>query len=449
MFFPGSFFDKIITALENDKNLRVVFVAREKDKVRYGVHLMPRVSHLKDQVILETVPYSESYTHIQKIFMFFYSYFIYTGTTRMLATIGMRAEDAPGSARKSLGALKFLISRTFGRSKLIKTKLVPLLYNLVFKERSFKEIFDKYKPDVVFLPSLFCKFDMKLLREAKEEKVKTIGMVSNWDHFDKYYLPMHVDTVLAQSEQVKNFAIKFQAYNPEEISIVGFPHFDFITNNQHATSRGEILKSLEFFENSKYIVYISGSMSCPDEPDIIEKILQWIDEGKFGDVRLVIRPYPGVRGKDIAFDEKKFEGFKKHPKVSFYMDKFWGDLEKSIYFVNLMRHADIIIAIYSTAALEAVALNRPVITASFDGYSNRPYNRSVKRFEIRDHFRDVIQTKAIRKTESFDELFDSIKLYLKDPSSDQDKREILQKKILYKIDGKSSERVFNHLMSEL
>ncbi|TSC96849.1 MAG: hypothetical protein Athens101426_89 [Parcubacteria group bacterium Athens1014_26] len=433
--------------LKENRDWRVVFVMPADKAKNYELSLTEKLKdELGKQWFLESVKISDFINTIQRIFYFFYSYLVFTGTTKTLATMGMRPEDAPGAGRRILSPLKILIANTFGRLKFIKVRVVPYLYHKIFINNPFFSIFEKYQPIKIFAPNLFNRFDMEFLAEAKKRGIETVGMVTGWDHFDKYFLPFQVDTLLAQSEQIKGFATRYQAYNSSKVFVVGYPYFDFIVRNDYFKERNEVLKDLNFPLNSKYILYIAGSMYCPDEPDIIETLIKWADDNKFNqDVRLVIRPYPGGRGKDRAFDEDKFNSFKEHPRVSFQTGKFWGNLERTAHFLNVMRHADAVIAVYSTAVLEAAVFDKPLLTISFDGYNKRPFSRSVKRFELREHFKDVLKSGALKRAASFEELFNFLNDYLKNPELDKEKREVLRKELVCKLDGKTSDRVFSYL----
>ncbi len=447
LFFKGSFFDLLKARLESDKNLRVVFIVQKKRD--YEKHLEFFRPHLSPRCVYEgvDVPLHKNFT--QKLFYFWYSYLVYTGTTRILATMGTRPDEPPAGGRWYLAPLKGIIANTFGRSKIIKRRVVPFLFQKIFVARPFAELFDKYQPDLIFATHLYGWFDALLLAEARRREIKSVGMPAGWDHLDKYYIPFHTDSLLVPSNQVKDMAIDFQAYDSTRISLTGYSHFDFIVDKTILKSREEIMKSLDFPVNAKVIIYVSGSAYCPDEPDIIETMLKWMDEGKFGldDVRLVIRPYAGGRTKDREFDMQKFNRFEEHPRVRFYRREFWGDVEKSKYFVNLLHHSDLVISIYSTAVLEAAIHDRPLLALSFDGYQVQPFERSIRRFEEFDHFKSVLDTGAVKVARSFDELFKMTDGYIKDPTLDGEKREILRNEICYKLDGQSSRRIYEGVMS--
>jgi len=440
-FFPHSLFDRLQKDIAADESLKVVIVARPQDKERIAVFIDDAA---RKGITIEIVDgIGRQQGMIAKAISFFYSYLVYTGTTKTLATVGMRPNDAPGAARRSLAFLKLFISRTFGASNAFKRAVAPMLYCASVSKSPFDYVFKQYNPDVVFVPNLFDPFDMRVLEAARRFNCRTIGMVASWDHLDKYYLPLHVDTLLVQSNQLREFAVKLQAYEERDVKIVGYPYFDFIVDEHFISSRGEVTGALGFPDGVPYIVYISGSMYCPDEPDIIETILAWISEGVLPkETHLVIRPYPGGRGKDIDFDQQKFEGFKDRGNVFFYMGKFWGDVEKSARFVNMIRHASAVIAVYSTAGLEALGLDRPVITPSFDGNKVRPFHRSVKRFEMREHFRDLLNSPGMKKADSFADLRMYLTEAVHDPSRGHDDREALRRQVTGPVDGRVTSRIY-------
>ncbi len=446
-FFPKSFFDRLVIVLRDKKDMRVVILVPERSYQKYLPLLADR---LNERLILEPVIRLGRKTSIQQICIFFYSYLIYTGTTKLMATMGTRPDEPPAGGKWFLAPVKYIISRVAGRSHWIKTKVVPNLFLRLFREHAFDPLFRKYHPDRVFVPHVYGWFDTLLLAEAKQNNVHTIGMPAGWDHLDKYYLPLHVDTLLVPSEQVKRAAVNYQSYDSDIIHIVGYPHFDFIINKEYIHSRTQTLAFLGFPENTKYILYVSGSSYCPDEPDIIETMLRWMDQGKFSvDVRLVIRPYLGGRSKDKEFDEEKFNRFASHPRVTFYRPDFWGNVHESVDFINIMRHADAVLAVYTTMVLEASVLDRPLVAVAFDGYHDRPLARSIRRFEQFEHFQDVLKTGAMRTAYNFDELFTILDTYLKNPNLDAEKRQRLRDTLCYKLDGKVSERIITEVLSHL
>ncbi|MBX4210345.1 CDP-glycerol glycerophosphotransferase family protein [Candidatus Parcubacteria bacterium] len=446
-FFPNCVFSELKKFAETHHDFFIVLLVPVKDVEKYTEAVLG--AGLGQHYAVEGVHVPLSKGVVQKVFYFLYSYLIYTHTTKILATIAIRPDEPPAGGRRMLAPIKWLIAHTLGRSNSIKQVLVPKLFLRIFKNnRPFKDLFLKYQPHLVFASHLYGWFDHHMLAESKRRTIPSLGMAAGWDHLDKYFLPFHVDTLLAQSEEIKNSAIKYQGYKAEDIKIVGYPHFDFIVSKENEMPRNAVLEYLKFSNAARYIVYVSGSAYCPDEPVIIAEMLRWMDEGKFGaDVYLVIRPYVGGRTKDREFDYQKFNKFSEHPRVVFFSDELWGNVEKSKIFVNVIRYCDILLGMYTTLVLEAAALDRPLLAAAFDGYRTLPFHRSIRRFEQFEHFKDVLKTGALTTAYNFPDLEKYIERYMKDQTLYAQNREVLRINLCHRLDGKSSERVSKEITS--
>lgn len=444
-FFEESVFERLMCCLDEHPDMRLVIAMTE---TRHFDEFFARHSH--PRFIVEKISFGKHRSLLQRALRFFYSYFVYTGTTRVMATIGIRPDEPPagGKFKRFLGPVKILISKTFGRSRVMRERIVPWLYYRIFPVHQFGVLFDRYQPNLVFMPHLYGSFDQTLLAEARRRGVKTMGMISNWDHFDKYYLPFKPDILLAQSEQIKGFAVRHQWYDPAAIFLVGYPSLDVIVKKRDEKTREETLVALRLPPDARYMLYISGSAYCRDEPDIIQDLIREVEKGRFGsDTYVVVRPYAGTRPADRDVDKEKFDRFLEHPRVRIYAGEFWGNVEKTASFVGLVQHAAVVHVVYSTAALEAALLDRPLVAPTFDGYHKRPFRHSIRRFEIREHFRDVLATGALKPAYSFEDLYRFTEEYLNDPGLDAEKRRLLCEKLCYRTDGRSSERIFQHIIA--
>jgi CDP-glycerol glycerophosphotransferase (TagB/SpsB family) len=275
-------------------------------------------------------------------------------------------------------------------------------------------------------------------------------MQASWDHIDKYYLPFQADIFIAHSEQIKQAAVRFQSYSPDSVIVTGYPHFDFLTSPASFIEREKTLFALNLPPTARYILYVSGSSYCPDEPDILETMLSWVEKGEFGEnIYIVLRPYLGSRSKDKEFDERRYRSLKKHTRLVSFEKRGLEDFDDTAMFLNVMRHAGVVMSVYSTVVLEAVVFDRPLLTAPFDGYAKRPYYRSIRRFEEFEHFQDVIKSGGLRRAFNFAELKEMLRFYLENPAIDAAGRQKMRNDLCYRLDGKSGERLTGVILSAL
>ena len=148
-------------------------------------------------------------------------------------------------------------------------------------------------------------------------------------------------------------------------------------------------------------------------------------------------------------EEEAYRNFLNHPLV--YIDRVdnWSYRENFIAFINTLRNADIIISTYSTISVEAVVFDRPLININFDGYHNRLPDESVKRLEYFSHFIHVSGTGALSNVNSEAELKSALSLYLASPDTLHREREALQRKMCFRLDGKSSLRIVEAVLDYL
>ncbi|MBI4992197.1 MAG: CDP-glycerol glycerophosphotransferase family protein [Candidatus Harrisonbacteria bacterium] len=432
----------VAARLAQNKNLELVFL------IPRGSNLGALIKkyNLGPNVIVEEVDTKmQKFSLIQKAFYFFYSYLIFTGTTRLLATFGARADAPPAGGNRYAAPLKSLISKTFGRSRRIKTVFVPWAYKKLFFRKELADLFEKYHPDLVFLSGIAAFEDEELLAEAQRRRVKTIGMPTNWDHLNKYYIPVHADFLLIQNEPMKKEAMEYHGYREDQIVMVGFPQFDFyVIGKEYIKPRAEVFKKYGFDPDSKLILFISGSVYALDEQDILRAIYDRAWRGEFGyPVSVMVRPYPN-RADIVKY--KHLEGL---PGIAFFWENTSTNFENIIEFTNILRHADAVISVFSTTAIEAAIFDKPTITIGFDGYSKRPMHQSLARMEKLSHFKHVLDTGSVKVARSFEELFAQLGQYLKSPETDREQRKLLIEKMCYKMDGNSTQRIVEFINAQL
>ena len=440
-FVPDGVFD----LLQREKNLRIVLIMSEALYKKYESFLK---GNSAPNIFIEKVqtPYHMIGENIlQKLFIFFYSYLVFTPTTRLLASKGARADIAVAGGKRRLFFLKWLNYQIFGHIKFLKKWLVPKLYFHIFKNRPYKYLFDKYKPDMLFAPNIAHNPDLMLLAEAKRQNIKTVGMCGSWDHFNKYFVPLKSDILLAWNDPLKEEAIKYENYNSKLIEMVGFPQFDAYKNEEYIMSRNEFMKKIGFPSDKKIIFFASEGAYSLDGGDIVDMIIEWINDKKFiEDSRLILRLYPGVNS-----EEETYKKFLNHPLV--FVDRVdnWGSRENFFNFINTIYHSDIIISTYSTISVEGCVFDKPLININFDGYKKRPLNKTVKRLKNLSHFTHVFNTGALSNVSLEEELLNTINKYLENPEFKSDQRKKMVDRMCFKLDGKSSERIAKKIIQNL
>lgn len=435
---PDGVIDELIR--NKGEKVRLVLLTGEK--------LAPRLAPSTNDpsVIIETIKSFPPKGFIQKLFYFFYAFLIFTGSTKVLATFGARADIPPAGGNRHTWFFKALIAKTFGRSLFVKRRLTPWLFKIIFSSRPYRQLFDKYQPNLVMAPAIAFFPDVELVSEAQRRGIKTIGMVMNWDHLNKYYIPVHADFLLVQNKPMRREAINWHAYCLEQIAVVGFPQFDiYAYPDKYLVPKAQFKKNFGLEGVDKIILFISGAAYSLDEPDILKEISKWIGEGELGkNAKLFVRPY--VVARDLERERDKYKQFENEPNIVFNWQKRSDSLESKKNFMSMLAYADVVISIFSTTAIEAAIFNKPTITIGFDGHKRRPYYQSITRLENMSHFRNVLETDSVKVARGFLDLKETLIHYLKTPSTDADRRKVLVDKMCYKVDGGASKRITDFIL---
>lgn len=318
-------------------------------------------------------------------------------------------------------------------------------------DRSLLPIFEKYKPDLVYSTNPSESDDAVVLKAAKHLGVPTAEMPKSWDNLSKLSFRAKADKLLAWSEYVKNEAIKFQNYKPEDIRIVGIPQFDIYKQPERLMSREDFFRFIGADPAKRLILFGSEGKVSVNDPDIVETIIKFMGEGSLAaPCQLFIRPY-------LSFpdDEKKFSRFAGapdvildrwfRPKPDFY-DHWDYSREQHEFMANLLHWADMMVTSMSTLTLDASANNLPVINISYDGYDKKPYGESMTRYYDSEHYRVVVATGAPLLVKDERELKDGINAYLKNRNLRQEGRKKLVDYFCAPLDGRSGKRVADYLL---
>jgi len=333
-------------------------------------------------------------------------------------------------------------------------QLIRLAY-LYAPSHVFGYYFDKYKPDLVFCPTMVY-HDQLILKEAKRRGIKTAGMVLSWDNlYSKSILRVHPDHLLVQTSTTKKDAARYGDYSEERVSVTGIPQYDRYFRHERVAPREEFIKSLGGDPSKKLILYaFSGKAGFDIELGILEILRRAVTAGSFGNnVQVLLRPYPRYDFPEAKLAELKARfgfltaGAAAHTGGS---SNDWEFDERALELLsNSLAHADVIITMYSTFFIEGAIFDKPLIAAAFDGDKKLDYWNSAVRFFEWDHLARMRDLNGIDFARSPEDLIVVIKTALVDPGKFHDGRQKIVAQQCEFMDGRSGERVAKALLSSL
>ena len=319
-----------------------------------------------------------------------------------------------------------------------------------------RDLLEKYKPDLVFAPSMFSYEDGRLIRYARKLGIKTVTTVKSWDVLTtKAFTRVLADRILVFNEYNKKEAVEIGDYKPEQVVITGMPQFDIYAKKEIFLSREDFFKQIGADLNKKLILYSSpGNWKSAYDHEVLLGLHEAIGDGKVkGAVQALVRFHPKysstseyLSGLPYFITERPgtYLTDKMHKSLEGATDNVfqWTFNDKDIiHLANSIYHSDVTINTESTMTLDAAALDKPIIIIGYDGFQKLDYWQSILRKYKRNHYQYVMKTGGVRLAKSEDELIKYTNLYLENPSLDSEGREEIRKKLLFKVDGRSSERV--------
>ena len=387
-------------------------------------------------------------TIFNRLLRSFYTYIIYNPTTARMSRYGVAGQEVP-----RWYYLKYILYKAFflplSKCKFVRKFLQKI--DLFILQRGMVKFYldkiDRYNPTVIFCTSIFEDEDIALLKAGKKRKIPVVAMPKTWDNISKSYFRAKADMVIVWGEFMEEQMIKYQDYDRGVIKRIGVPQFDYYVEGSALMTREEFCDLYGLNKDKKIILICSEGKISKHDPDVVRMLLHAIENGDLVcDSQILVRPHFAYKN-----DEDKFREFasltniiidRNYKPSAGFKDQWDYSRDQMDRFLNILYHSDVTINTHSTLTLDAAALNKPTILIMFDGYTKKPYYRSVARWYTTDYYRKVLAFKPGRAVGSESELIHSVNLYLKNPNLDKDNRKKMLDYICGNIDGKAGDRLY-------
>ena len=434
----------ILSILAGDSSTRVVILAPKKKQENYSknfsaANVIVEGVDFKDAAVkgikLETA--AESW--LERIF---FSLALNASDTSSRRVI--RIEERHNKGRYLQTAFHWILAK-LSNLKIFR-RLVRTMDQLLLPKNHFSDLFEKYRPDVIFATDIYHEHDVQIMREAKARKIKVVGMVRAWDNITSHGMNRIVpDKLIVQTPRIKEEAVRYVDILSDNIFVSGIPHYDrYFTEKR--SSREELFKSLNLDPKKKTVFLAPPSNIYTRDNPISVAVIKELAAIK--DVQLIIRLYM-VGNVDLG-DIKPIPGKIAIDAPPQHINFVEADLapKEDAHLADLLYHSDVVIAFASTLGIDAAAFGKPVVFIGFDA-SPRPYWKSLRQYYDFDHQRYLLETGGVRLAKTMEELKRDVSGYLENPNLDQEERKKIADLFCWKMDGKSGERVGNFLVNEL
>lgn len=298
--------------------------------------------------------------------------------------------------------------------------------------------------------------EARVLFAAQKARIPTTLHLLSWDNItSKGIFPVIADFYILWGEVMRQELKEYYQIEANKIQVCGVPHFDNHFRLKGTTGYKALLSDFGLNPEAPYLFFaMSAKRFAPREIDIVEWLAKAIEANVFGpDLQLVVRPHPQVMTGNMATKSwlTRLQAIKsKRVAIDFprmVESKLKWSLKKQDmnHLSKLMAGCSICLNSGSTISIEALIFDKPVLLTSFDAAVQLPYWKSARRLIDYTHLKKFIALGGATVTRSLSDLEEQVKIYLKNPQKDQDKRQYALNQQCFESDGNATGKVVKAL----
>jgi len=430
--------------LKSHKNIKIVALVPEMKLESY------KKEFASDNIIVDILP-KKSASFFELFSVFIARNSIPTHTVRQIQKNGL-----DGTRMKWHRYILALFFWLLGHIYFWRFLVAKISY-LFFNGSLFSEVFKKYKPDLIFSPTIFAVNDLRFLKSARNNSVLSVGMIKSWDNLtSKDPLLLKPDWLIVHNEIVKEEALKLGHYPENKIFISGIPQFDVYSDPNFVEPKESFFKKMGLDSKKKLISFFAvGSYLAFHEREMIELLAKIVNSNKLKfPAQFLVRLHPA-----FTSDEDKLKSISNvvvdrpgkfiASTTAALRDGWEFYLEDTRHLASTLKWSDVVINFGSTTLIESAIYDTPVILTSFDAIKEKDYWFSAQRLTKREHKIPIVKSGGVKVAYNENDLISQINDYLDNPTLDKEGRARLVKEQCYKNDGKAGERIGKFLISLL
>ncbi|SDH03503.1 hypothetical protein SAMN04488027_11811 [Psychroflexus sediminis] len=269
--------------------------------------------------------------------------------------------------------------------KLLRKSRVYKEYYHFFKKHESSKLFCTHQRAIIAAP---------IFAAAKDAGIETITAIYSWDNLPKARLALRADKYIVWSPYMKN---ELKAYYPEiknhQIKVFGTPQFEFHYDKSLLWTREKLAAYYHLDMNKKWLCFSGDDKTTsPFDQHYLKDIAKILSENELvNQWQILLRPVP-VEGFD-KYQEviDQYPHLIKKTGAAWKLSSEWSDAypkkEDLSVLSSLCEHADAVINVGSTMALDFGMHQKPAIYINYEAKENSYW--SIKRIYKFQHFRSM------------------------------------------------------------
>jgi hypothetical protein len=288
-----------------------------------------------------------------------------------------------------------------------------------------RQMVRREKPDLILIEEEYGEFERTLAVAGKLEGTPTLGIQHG------VIVPTHYGYIFEKEDKGKmilpdftavygqyhyDLLTKYSIYEPERVIVTGQPRYDILHYVDGVYSKQKFLEKNKINPVHKILLWTTQSHGLSDGENALNFETVFETMQNIENVTLIVKQHPGEGERHTEM----IKDYLKKYKVDAVLTKKDSDTYEQIYV------CDLLVTRTSTTAMEAVALNKPLIILNLSGKSDAV---------------DYVEQGVALGVYKEEDLKITIEKLLTSDLELAGNREQYIRKYLYKIDGKAAERV--------
>lgn len=278
--------------------------------------------------------------------------------------------------------------------------------------------------------------------------IPTVAFVTSFDNLTtKTRLLVDYDGYIVWSENMRcTLHALYPHTSGKPIAVTGPPQFDILRKKELYQTREEFYGQYGLDPAKKTVVYCLGSPRFLNEDYGVLQLLERISgDLAFSHIQLIVRQHPAFQEEQHRvlgqirqqFPQVVFQGAQREDP-----DQPSPTGETMVEWVNTMRHADIIVNLCSSVALDAAIFDKPIINVTFDPEPGQPNAELINDINYKwEHYKPITESGATWLAKDISGIIEAVSVYIQHPERQRTERRAMLHSICGEVDGRAAERM--------
>jgi len=359
---------------------------------------------------------------------------------------------------KTVMAMRLASNKNFKNTalKFLRYCLKPAMKNIknffdkseeiIFYDGEYQKILKKYEPQAIVVGTLGGdRYDIPWMAIGRANRTQIFVADLPWNYLDNrlFSYPREMTKIFVWNGWWKEILQKEYLVGLDGISAVGSARYDRLMGQFNFEGKAEFFLKNCLDRQKKLITFAIGAEEWhPFQLEVIEFILEAIKTKQIAfPSQLLVRIGPKQKNIKKYYDlKKKYENF--------FVEESERKPEQS-YVWNLLHSSDVIVTIFSSLALDAALMDKPMIYIGFTAQKKHRFNEILKKIFDFETIKQALDTGGVDVTFDENDFIKKLNLALQNPGMSSDGRKRLITKFLGETAGPAGKKIAEDILQSI